>query len=169
MEQCDVCGFAWDAVDPDEIAGGVRSATSALADLLVDHGARALERAVPDRWSPVEYGCHVRDVLYNVRDRIVLALVEDNPTPHPMFGTPRVDLGLYAHDAPAITARDLVSAGDLFARTLGCLSEGAGGRTMFYGWPRPATRPVDWVAAQALHECRHHLDDVRADLVGDGR
>ena len=59
-----------------------------------------------------------------------------------------------------------MSAGDLFARTLDCLPDGAGGRTMFYGWPRPATRSVDWVAAQALHECRHHLDDVRADLVG---
>lgn len=169
MEHCEVCGFAWDAIDPDEVAGSVRDATSAMADLLVDHAGRALGRAAPDRWSPVEYGCHVRDVLGNVRDRIVLALVEDNPTPHPMFGTPRVDLGLYARDVPAVTARDLVSAGDLFARTIECLPEGAGRRTLFYGWPRAATRPIDWVAAQALHECRHHLDDVRDDLADDGR
>ena len=169
MERCEVCGFAWDVIDPDEVAGGVREATSAMADVLVDHAAVAPERAAPDRWSPVEYGCHVRDVLGNVRDRIILALVEDNPTPHPMFGTPRVDLGLYARDLPAVTARDLVSAGDLFARTMECLPERAGRRTMFYGWPRAATRPVDWVAAQVLHECRHHLDDVRSDLGGDGR
>jgi hypothetical protein len=167
MEHCEVCGFAWDATDPAEVADGVRTATSATADLLVDHGARALERYAPERWSPVGYGCHVRDVLYNLRDRIVLALVEDNPTPHPLFGTPRVDLGLYGRDTPAVTARDLVSAGDLFARTLECLPDGAGGRTMFYGWPRAAIRTVDWVAAQALHECRHHLDDVRADLGED--
>jgi len=100
-----VCGFAWDATDPAEVADGVRTATSATADLLVDHGARALERYAPERWSPVGYGCHVRDVLYNLRDRIVLALVEDNPTPHPLFGTPRVDLGLYGRDTPAVTAR----------------------------------------------------------------
>ena len=169
MERCEVCGFAWDAVDPEEVPDGVRAATSALADLLVDHGTRALDRTAPDRWSPVEYGCHVRDVLTNVRDRIILALVEDNPTPHSMFGTPRVDLGLYRLDEPAVTARDLVSAGDLFARTMECLPERAARRTMFYGWPRAATRPVDWVAAQVLHECRHHLDDVRSDLGGDGR
>jgi S-DNA-T family DNA segregation ATPase FtsK/SpoIIIE len=169
VERCEVCGFAWDAIDPVEVPTGVRQATSALADLLVDHGPRALERAEPARWSPVEYGCHVRDVLGNVRDRIVLALVEDDPTPHPMFGTARVDLGLYGRDVPEVTARDLVAAGDLSARTLECLPEGAGRRTLFYGWPRAATRPIDWVAAQALHECRHHLDDVRTDLAGDGR
>ncbi len=168
MERCEVCGFAWDAIVPDEIAPGVQNSTRAIADLLVDHEARAPVRASPDRWSPVEYGCHVRDVLLNVRDRIVLALVEDDPTPHPMFGTPRVDLGLYSRDVPGLTARDLVAAGDLFGRTLECLPEGAGRRTMFYGWPRAATRPIDWVAAQALHECRHHLDDVRSDLVDYG-
>ena len=126
-------------------------------------------RIAPERWSAVEYGCHVRDVLGNLRDRIILALVEDDPIPHPMHGTPRVDLGLYARDVPEVTARDLVSAGDLFARTLDCLPEGAGRRTLFYGWPRAATRSIDWVAAQALHECRHHLDDVRVDLVGGRR
>lgn len=33
-------------------------------------------------------------------------------------------------------------------------------RPIFYGWPRPATRTVRWVAAQALHEVEHHLDDI---------
>jgi hypothetical protein len=164
MEQCAECGFAWDAIGDEEIPPGIRRSTMAMADLLVEHGGTARARTLPDRWSALEYGCHVRDVLTNVRDRIVLALVEENPTPHPMFGTPRVDLGLYARDTPELTARDLVSAGDLFARTFECLPEGATRRSMFYGWPRPATRPVSWVAAQALHECRHHLDDVRSDL-----
>ncbi len=166
MERCEVCGFAWDAVDPAEVAPGVRGATVAMADLLVDRPARAPVRTAPDRWSPVEYGCHVRDVLVNLRDRIVLALVEDNPTPHPLYGTLRVELGLYGRDVPETTARDLVVAGDLFARTMVCLPPDAGRRTLFYGWPRAATRPVDWVAAQALHECRHHLDDVREDIGG---
>lgn len=169
MEHCETCGFAWDALAPGEVADGIRDAASALADLLVDHGPRALDRSAPERWSPLEYGCHVRDVLFNLRDRIVLALVEDDPHPHSMFGTPRVDLGLYGRDVPAVTARDLVAAGDLFARTLACLPEGAGRRTLFYPWPRAATRTVDWVAAQALHECRHHLDDVRVDLGRGGR
>ncbi len=63
-----------------------------------------------------------------------------------------------------MTARDLVSAGELFARTVDCLPEGSGERTLRYPWPRVAVRPISWVAAQVLHECRHHLDDVRSDL-----
>lgn len=27
-------------------------------------------------------------------------------------------------------------------------------------WPRAATRTLRWVAAQALHECEHHLGDA---------
>jgi len=166
MERCEVCGFAWDEVASDEVPAGVRAAGAALGGLLVDHPEAAGRATAAGRWSPLEYGCHVRDVLLNLRDRIVLALVADDPVPHPMAGTPRVELGLYARDEPATTARDLVVAADLFARTVECLPAGTGGRTMTYGWPTVASRSIDWVAAQALHECRHHLDDVRGDLPG---
>ncbi len=37
-------------------------------------------------------------------------------------------------------------------------------RPTFYPWPRPATRTLRWVAAQALHEAEHHLGDVRRHL-----
>ena len=164
MERCEVCGFAWDEVAPTEVVAGIRADTAAAADLLEAHAGRATARPDEATWSPLEYACHVRDVLANLRDRIVMALVVDEPAPHPLFGTPRVDLGLYRLDVPARTAEELVCASEVFARTLECLPEGGGRRTLAYAWPRPAVRTVDWVAAQAFHECRHHLDDIRTGL-----
>ncbi|MCP3855439.1 MAG: hypothetical protein GY698_12000 [Actinomycetia bacterium] len=40
------------------------------------------------------------------------------------------------------------------------MTEADAERPIFYGWPRPATRTLRWVAAQALHEVEHHLGDV---------
>jgi hypothetical protein len=86
----------------------------------------------------------VRDVLLNLRDRI--------------------ELGLYAADTPAIVAEELVMAGALFARTVEALPAGYDERPIFYGRPVATTRTLLWVAAQALHECEHHLADAEAGI-----
>ena len=168
-EACTECGFVWADVPSAAVAERIRAATATLADLLVGRPDAAARRSAPDRWSPVEYGCHVRDVLLNLRDRIVLGAVEDTPVPHGMHGTPRVELGLYALDDAATTAADLRFAGGLFARTWSALPTDLVDRPIVYGWPVVATRDLRWVAAQALHECEHHLADVRADLGEEGR
>lgn len=123
-------------------------------------GSRLLERPDPGTWSVVEYGCHVRDVLLNVRDRMIVGMAQDNPTPKPMFGAWRVDAGLYAGDHPDNLAVEIPIAAGLLDRTLAVLSDDQLGRRIFYAWPRPVSRPLRWVAAQALHEAEHHLDDV---------
>ena len=163
-ETCEPCGFVWTAVPTAEIPERIRAATATLAGLLERAGDDAGRRSAADRWSPVEYGCHVRDVLLNLRDRIVLGAVEDTPVPHGMHGTPRVELGLYGFDDPMTTAADLRCAGALFARTWAALPATLAARPIVYGWPVVATRDLTWVAAQALHECEHHLADVRHDL-----
>ena len=56
MERCDGCGFAWEAVRRDEIAGGVDAGTVAT-----------------------QYAAHLRDVLLMLRVRFVIGLVEDVP------------------------------------------------------------------------------------------
>jgi hypothetical protein len=106
----------------------------------------------------------VRDVLLNLRDRIVLGVVEDNPTPHPMHGTPRVELGLYRGDTATMVAEELLMAGALFARTVERLSPELRDRPIFYPYPVPATRTVHWVSTQALHECEHHFDDAAESI-----
>lgn len=160
IERCDVCGFAWDAVSAAEIPARVVAAASAVAASIRPGGPTVVHRRDPATWSALEYGCHVPDVLYNLRDRIVVGLAEDNPVPKAMFADVRLRHGLYAADEPATLATELELAGGLFARTVGALDDDALARPIFYGWPTPGTRTLLWVAAQALHEVEHHAADV---------
>ncbi len=164
VESCEVCGFVWDRVSPAEVAPRIVLATSKFDRLLKSDPERARRRPTPDRWSALEYGCHVRDVLIHVRDRVVLGAVDDNPTPHALYGSQRIELGLYANEVPSVVGDELRVVGALFGRTFDSLPPGFGDRPMFHGWPRAATRTLSWVAAQALHECEHHLADAQEDL-----
>ncbi len=110
----------------------------------------------------LEYGCHVRDVLFNLRDRIILGAAEDNPTPNRLYPDVRVDLGLYTADDPQQLADEIATAAALFTRTIDVLPRGYELRPIFYNWPVAATRTLGWVAAQALHECEHHYSDAQA-------
>jgi hypothetical protein len=160
IERCEVCGFVWDAVRADEVRSRVTAAATAMAARISRGGPSVVDRPEPGTWSALEYGCHVRDVLYNLRDRIVVGLAEDDPVPKAMFADLRIERGLYAADDPATLAAELDLAGGLFARTVAALDDEALARPIFYGWPTPATRTLLWVAAQALHETEHHLADV---------
>jgi len=163
-ESCEVCGFVWDVVTPAQISVRIMSAVTAFAQLLRDQPEQALIRPREGRWSAIEYGCHVRDVLFNLRDRIVLGAVEDNPQPKALHGTPRVELGLYKTETTVGVAEDLIVAGALFGRTFDAMPAGLNERPIFYTWPRSATRTLKWVATQALHECEHHLDDAKTNI-----
>lgn len=166
-ERCEVesCGFEWDTVDSAEVSRLILESSSAMADLISSAAGAAL-RPAPEVWSPVEYAGHVRDVLFNIRDRLVVAINEENPVCKGLFGAPRVELGLYQGDPPDVVARELVVAADLFARTWDRIPETFRDRTMVYAYPRLADRSLHWVAAQALHELEHHLEDVREGLAG---
>ena len=156
-----MCGFEWDAVSAREVPARVVAAADSIAAVL-RHGDPTLlaRRPDPEVWSAVEYGGHVRDALYNLRDRMIVGVVEDGAFPKPMFGSVRADLGLYTEDEPATLATELELAGHLFARTVRALSPEQLERTIVYAWPREALRTLRWVAAQALHEAEHHATDV---------
>lgn len=162
VERCDVCGFVWDTTDAAELPERLRVAVAQAGKFLSHNGEIARLRTDPEVWSMTEYGCHMRDVLMNLRDRIVLGLVEDNPIPKSMFPTARVDLGLYDTDDPNRLADELRLTADLFSRTIGALTPTQLARPIHYGWPRPETRSLAWVAAQALHEIEHHTSDLAA-------
>ena len=132
--------------------------------MLLEHPVQALIRPSAEQWSAVEYGAHMRDVMYNLRDKLIAIAVEDNPPSVPLFGTPRVDLGLYAIEEPETLALEMTLAGALFARTFHTLPEESHGRPFLYRYPREAQRTLLWVAAQGLHEVEHHATDIRVVL-----
>ena len=165
-ERCEVasCGFAWDAVEPSEIGPRIVRASAKIAELITI-GRSAEVRVAPEVWSPLEYAGHVRDVLLNIRDRLVVGLNEENPLCKGLFGTHRIEMGLYAGDMADVVSGELKVAASLFARTWDRIPLDMTERMMVYGYPRVAERSLRWVAAQALHEVEHHLMDVRSLLV----
>lgn len=160
-ELCEECGFVWDEIELEAIGDRLNVSAGQLAAIFASGGAALGQRPSAEVWSAVEYGSHVRDVLLNLRDRLVVGLAEDNPSPKPMHGSLRIEKGMYRVDDPGDIAEDLIVASRLFDRTLGVITASEGERPIFYGWPRPATRTLRWVAAQALHEVEHHLADVQ--------
>ena len=162
METCPTCSFAWEAVAPAEVGPRTIAAAQRFSQLLRDHADIAALRPAESTWSMLEYGCRVRDVLFNLRDRVILGAAEDNPTPNRLHPDARVDLGLYAADDPLQLAAEIATAAALFTRTFDALPPGDELRPIFYAWPVAATRSLGWVGAQALHECEHHYADGRA-------
>jgi len=161
-EQCPICGFVWASVPVADVGVRIEAAAGALATLLRtagDEAARA--RPAPAVWSALEYGAHVRDVFANLRDRVVVGLVEDTPSFKPLYRDARVDLGLYRDEQPAVVATELELGASLFARTFAVLSEEQLARPVVYAFPRESRRTVSWMGRHTVHEAEHHLDDAR--------
>ena len=164
VESCEGCGFVWDDVPDTEVAPRIRAGTELLGRLLRNTPDVANARPTPDRWSMLEYGAHVRDVLLVLRDRFVVGVVVDNPGFTPMYRDERVDLGMYGRDDPQAVAAEIEVAAGLLVRMIESLSPAQLDRTCQYGFPGPSTRTLRWMAAQAVHEVEHHLDDVEENL-----
>ena len=76
---CPECGFDATTVDRTAVARLIRENATRWQELLrrpVDLAARPSD----DRWSPLEYACHVRDVYVLYDERLHLMLDEDDPT-----------------------------------------------------------------------------------------
>jgi ketosteroid isomerase-like protein len=161
-ERCPVCGFVWADVPVTDVGARIQAAAGALAAMLRTAGDPAVTtRPAPDVWSALEYGAHVRDVLYHLRDRIVVGLAEDTPSFEPLHRDLRVDAGLYRDEQSAVVAVELELAASLFTRTFGALSEAQLARPVVYAYPRESVRTISWMGRQVVHEAEHHLDDAR--------
>ena len=154
---CDECGFTYVLDEHVEAAEHCRRLAREIAARLDDR-----RRPAPDVWSPLEYGCHVRDVLIAQRERVLLARRSaEPPAPEPMGRDERVDHDGYAEQEPVDVARQLVDAADLFANVLDRLDADAWGKQILYRYPPPPKhRPLRWVAVHTVHELTHHLRDI---------
>jgi DinB family protein len=159
-----VCGFVWDEVPDDDVAQRIRAGTDMLGRLLSNNPDVARTRPTADRWSMLEYGAHVRDVLLVLRDRFVVGVVIDNPGFTPMYRDERVELGMYEGEDPMVLAAELAVATALLVRILEAVTPEQLDRTCQYGFPGPTTRTLRWMAAQAVHEVEHHGRDVEENL-----
>ena len=164
VQRCDECGFDYDATIPTEVGPRAGDAARAIAALLTDVADLAPKRPGPERWSGLEYAAHVRDVLITIRDRLVIGLVEDDPQFKPMYRDQRVALGLYAGDTVAAVAPEVVASASMLARLFDAIDPDALSRPVQYGFPDPERRTLLWMGRQAVHECQHHLGDMRTNV-----
>ncbi len=159
---CTECGFAYSLSEAEGAGSAITEACGELVAALSESGAELRSRREEKVWSPLEYACHVRDVLIVQRERVLLARREARPSLQAMGRDERVDHDGYAEQHPEDVARQLGDAARLFANVLGRLGPADWDRrTVMYNYPEPSERSLRWVAMHTLHEVRHHLLDIR--------
>ncbi|MFJ4776265.1 DinB family protein [Streptomyces sp. NPDC088762] len=168
MTDCAECGFAYDLALAPRVSALVEGHARAYADLLGAEAPGLRRRSAPQVWSPLEYACHMRDVLLVQRERVLAARRRDVPVAESMGRDERVEHDGYSQQKPADVARQLQDAALLFSGVLDRLSPSDWERTLIYAYPEPEERSLRWVAVHTLHELRHHLLDMRRQLEHDG-
>ena len=117
-------------------------------------------RPAPDVWSPLEYACHVRDVLRVQRARVEQAQREEEPAFAPMGGDERAINDRYNDQDPAVVRVELLAAAEDLASYLDALDNAGWRRTGIYNYPEPQPRTVEWIGMHTVHEIRHHRGDI---------
>lgn len=165
MDHCNDCGYDYcDHLGPAALSD-LRSLGPRFGSRLTDNPADVLRtRPKAGVWCPLEYACHVRDVLLTQRERLFLAMVEDRPGFAPMYREQRVELADYANQEPTRLAHQLTMAAELLTDGFGHLEESDWQRQCTYNYPTPTLRSLAWLAAHTLHEGEHHLGDIDRTL-----
>ncbi len=116
------------------------------------------QRPGPAKWSALEYGCHVRDVLRLYDTRLALMLTVDGPR-YPNWDQDATALeDRYAEQEPAYVAAEIVSAAEFIAARFA--------RVTGDQWQRPGFRSdgaeftIETFARYFIHDPVHHLYDV---------
>src|SRR5260221_8731058 len=151
VERCDQCGFAYDENTATTAAAAIRAGAAQPPAILADSPAGLPARREPARWSPLEYACHVRDMLLVQRERLLAARRLDRPECQPMGRDARVALDGYAAQNPADVARQLGDAAQLFANDLDRLGGADWDPTLNYSSPRRPVRTLPSLSPPNAH------------------
>jgi len=164
--RCPECGFVSSEVPRGEIAALIRANAQAWMGILADDPERLRRRVRDDRWSALEYACHVRDVLRIVDERLNLMLTLDDPT-YQNWDQDRTAVEYHYEDQdPDTVGAELSEAA---ARLAGDFDRVEGA-----AWERRGTRSdgsrftVQTLGQYALHDVVHHVYDVTGDLAAPG-
>jgi hypothetical protein len=161
VERCDECGFVYDEVARGDVPDSLRALAGRYeAVLSATPDAVLRSHPVPEAWSALEYSCHLRDVLRVQRERVLLALTEDQPAFASMRREERVSEERYNEQRPAAVAGEITEAAQAFAETLEDLDDDAWQRTGIYNYPTTRVRTVEWIGRHTVHEGEHHLQDI---------
>ncbi len=155
---CPECGLDVRRLGRDRVGAAIRTNAAAWAAVLADPAVRV--RPDDTTWSPLEYACHVRDVLrlYHVRLRLMLA--QDDPLFPDWDQDATAAAERYGEQDPAVVAAELAAAAGSVAGAFEAVTAAQ--------WSRPGRRSdgaaftVESFARYFVHDPVHHLHDVRA-------
>ena len=155
---CPECGFDARAFPREAVPGMILANAAAWHHLLFNADGAVSARPAPDRWSPLEYGCHVRDVLRVYEYRLDLMLTQNDP----LFPNWDQDATAVAEDYdkqdPATIAAELNHAAQMIASSFATVTGDQ--------WQRTGTRSdgaeftIESFARYFIHDPVHHLYDV---------
>jgi hypothetical protein len=155
-QRCPECGFLGDEVDHDGLGDLIRALAPPWR-IVLDRDDVAVRRS-EDRWSDLEYACHVRDVfrIYDVR----LHLMLDQHDPD--FANWDQDASAvdddYAGQDPATVLAELEEAATVLADSFDAVQSDE--------WARTGNRSdgarftIDSFGRYFVHDPIHHLHDV---------
>jgi S-DNA-T family DNA segregation ATPase FtsK/SpoIIIE len=150
MTSCAECGWEYGSLD-----------LRAHAMVFVDAFDGSATRPAPEVWSPLEYACHVRDVLRINLGRVARGLVEETPRFEPMNRDQRPAMYRYAEQDPDVVAREVLDAAEALALVFDAMTDEQLDRTVTYNWPTEMVRSLRWVGQHTVHELVHHRMDVQ--------
>ena len=155
---CPECGFDASTLAATDVAGLVRENAEAWQRVLARPDDELTARPSEDRWSALEYACHVRDVLRLYDQRLALMLTEDDPDFANWDQDESAVADRYNEQDPALVAQAIDEAAgpiaDRFASVTGAAWQRTGNRS------DGAVFTVDTFARYFVHDPIHHLDDV---------
>lgn len=162
---CPECGFDTRTVTRGSLPGMLRGTAGRWQEVIAAHGEDVRERARADRWSRLEYACHVRDVFVRFHQRLELMLSTEGPT------FPNWD-----QDATAVEERYNLQDPAVVSAQLGSAAEALAARFARVGpdeWGRRGLRSdgaaftVETLGRYLMHDPVHHLWDVGPPGPGD--
>jgi hypothetical protein len=155
---CPECRFDASQFPRERIGATIRQIGHDWQEILDGDPEVLRQRPRPDRWSTLEYGCHVRDVLRIFSDRVELMLSTDNPAFANWDQDATAVADRYDLADPATVRDDLGAAADHLAGVFDPVRDESWSRTGLRSDGAKFT--VDTIGRYLVHDPIHHLYDV---------
>ncbi|WIY06591.1 DinB family protein [Amycolatopsis mongoliensis] len=162
---CAECGLSYPTLTIEAARAIIGSLPHAVAAAVGQAATRDLRRRpAPDRWSALEYLCHLRDVCVTYTIRLHRARTEDRPVLEPMLNDLRARRFRYNERSFDGVRDELAACAAGLGEEIERLTPPDRERTVtrLAGEHRTAR----WLVRQAAHEVAHHLEDIRHCLSG---
>jgi DinB superfamily len=157
---CVDCGFDSAEFDVKRTGDAVRDQAVRWATVLQQNNASTRPR--PGVWSPLEYGCHVRDVFKKFDERVQLMMSQIDPHFENWDQDKTAVDDDYGSQNLATVAQQLVEAAESLSSRFDSVSADQWQRRGFRSDGSVFT--VESLARYLMHDPIHHLWDVGADV-----